>query len=656
MTSDAADWQALAHEALLDHVNRGDARHALQMLLSALALRLGLHCTLRAERADGSVRWQDEAFPGVTAAAAPQGEAMSPPGRPKGEFRSALHEGTTVSFALSRLGRRVGTLLLHGAAQSGHDTAELGARLETLRTSAAALLLNDTAADAPPPRAGTVEMIRSALQGGGTFVWEWDIDSDGLSDIDNGLEQLGYAGQDIGRTQDAWNRLIHPDDLAANHEAYLRHARGEADHYEHAYRIRASDGRWRWHQERGRIVEWHDDGRPRRMLGTQTDISEQREREQAASLLTARLERIAQHVPGILYQFELDAERVPRFPYMSERARELLGVDLARAAVDAAELMERIDPADRDGVTAGIIESAHALSLWSWEFRVHAAPDSMRWIRATSSPLRRADGGTVWHGYMQDVTELRELEHARQDKAAAEAANRAKTEFLSRMSHELRTPLNAVLGFSQLLEIDRADRLSAGQRRRVKLIREAGEHLLQMIGDLLDLTRIESGSLQVQIDAVPMRALAEEALDMLRPLAGAAQVQLRLQLQGADLAAQADRTRLRQVLLNLLSNAIKYNRAGGSVDLLIAPAPAPTAEDRAWLTIRVQDTGVGIAAADMPHLFEPFNRLAQARGAIEGSGIGLSVTRALVALMHGRIQASSQVGVGSSFEIMLPAA
>ena len=635
MTSDAAGWQALAHEALLDHVNRGDARHALQMLLSALAHRLGLRCSLRAECADGRLRWQTEAAPGIDiTAATPQGEALS--------------------FELSRLGRHVGTLLLHGAAQRGHDAARLGTLLEPLRISAAALMLNDSADDPAAPRAGTVEMIRSALQGGGTFVWEWDIDSDWLSDIDNGLEQLGYAGQDIGRTQEAWNRLIHPDDVVANHEAYLRHARGETEHYEHAYRIRASDGQWRWYQERGRIVEWHDDGRPRRMLGTQTDISEQREREQAASLLTARLERIAMHVPGILYQFELDADLVPRFPYMSEGARPLLGLDPARAAVDASELMDRIDPADRDGVTASIIESAHALSLWTWEFRVHATPDSMRWIRATSSPTRRVDGGTVWHGYMQDVTELRELEHARQDKAAAEAANRAKTEFLSRMSHELRTPLNAVLGFSQLLEIDRADRLSDGQRRRVKLIREAGEHLLQMIGDLLDLTRIESGSLQVQIDAVPMRALADEALDMLRPLAGTAQVQLRLQLQHPDLAARADRTRLRQVLLNLLSNAIKYNRAGGSVELLIASA-AP-AGGQSWLTIRVQDTGVGIAAADMPHLFEPFNRLAQARGAIEGSGIGLSVTRALVTLMQGRIQASSQVGVGTTFEITLPAA
>jgi PAS domain S-box-containing protein len=642
MTSDergeaAAGWHALTHAALLDHVDRGDARHALQMLLSALSRQLRLRCRLRAEQADGSLRWQLDATPGL---GTPPTDAAAP--------------GQALHFALSRLGRHVGTLQLLGSASTGRDAAQLEAQLEPVRVGAAALLLSDCCADQPPPRAGYIEMMRSALHGGGTFVWEWDIDTDWLGDIDEGLQQLGYHAQDMGRTQQDWNCLIHPDDLAANHEAYLRHARGEFDHYEHAYRIRARDGQWRWYQERGRVVEWHDDGRPRRMVGTQIDITVQREREHVAAQAAARLERIAMHVPGILYQFELDAQFVPRFPYMSERARTLLGLDPARAAVDASELMDRIDPADREAVTASIIESAHRQSLWQWEFRVHAEPDSLRWVRATSSPTRRAEGGTVWHGYMQDVTELRELERARQDKAAAEAANRAKTEFLSRMSHELRTPLNAVLGFSQLLEIDRNDSLSEGQRRRVKLIREAGEHLLRMIGDLLDLTRIESGSLQVQLDAVPVLPLVEEAVEMLRPQAEAAQVRMALQLKGQGLAALADRTRLRQVLLNLLSNAVKYNRAGGSVDVLIAPARP--AEGKAWLSITVQDTGVGIDAADLPHLFEPFNRLTQTRGGVEGTGIGLSVTRALVTLMQGSIQASSQPGVGSSFHILLPRA
>ena len=237
MFGDAADWLALAQRALLDHVHRGDARHALQMLLGALARQLGLRCTLRAEGADGTLRWQAEAAPGIDRPAVPDGEALALP--------------------LSRLGRPVGTLLLHAATSLGGDARRLGEALEPVRSTAAALLYEDGAADQAPARhAGTVEMIRGALRGGGTFVWEWDIDSDWLGDIDDGLEQLGYDAQDIGRTQEAWNRLIHPDDVAANHEAYLRHARGETGHYEHAYRVRASDGRWRWYQERGRIVEW----------------------------------------------------------------------------------------------------------------------------------------------------------------------------------------------------------------------------------------------------------------------------------------------------------------------------------------------------------------------------------------------------------------
>jgi hypothetical protein len=626
------DGHALACEALLDHLDRGDARHALHRLLSALARRLRGRCELRAQHADGSLRWQAVATPGLSAA----------PGAP-------ADAGPALELPLSRLGRQLGALSLHG------DAATVPAGpLQPVCEAMASLLLSEREPSAEAPRAGYIQTIRDALEGGGTFVWEWDIDSDHLSDIDEGLQQLGLDAGEVGRTQDDWNRLIHPEDVAANHEAYLRHARGEAEFYEHAYRIRAGDGRWRWYQERGRIVERHADGRPRRMVGTQTDVTEKRSRESAAMQAAARLERIAMQVPGVLYQFELDARLVPRFPYISDRSRALLGLDPARAAVDASELMARIDEADRDAVTASIIESASTLSQWQWEFRVHAAPGQLRWIRATSSPMRMDDGSTVWHGYMEDVTELRELERARQDKAAAEAANRAKTEFLSRMSHELRTPLNAVLGFSQLLEIDRTEALGEGQRRRVKLIREAGEHLLQMIGDLLDLTRIESGSLQVQIDAVPMRALADEAVGMLRPQAQAAQVQISVQIEGEDIAVRADRTRLRQVLLNLLSNAVKYNRAGGSVALRVAPAAGSDAA--AWLSIAVQDTGLGIAEADLPHLFEPFNRLSHARSGIEGTGIGLSVTRALVTLMQGRLQVSSRVGAGSTFTILLPRA
>ncbi|MBN8511035.1 MAG: PAS domain-containing protein, partial [Burkholderiales bacterium] len=518
--------------------------------------------------------------------------------------------------------------------------------------AAAALLQAEPAA--APPHAGHAEMIRAALRGGGTFVWEWDIDSDGLGDLDQGLEELGYAPGAWPRTQATWDALIHPDDRAANHEAYLRHAEGRTAGYEHAYRVRAHDGRWRWYQERGRIVERHADGRPRRMVGTQVDITEARERERAGALAAARLERIAQHVPGILYQFELSPDYVPSFAYLSARSLPLLGLTPEQVLADPIALLDRIDDADRDAVVASIVESASRLTLWRWEFRVRLGDGTRRWMLAIASPLREADGRTVWHGYMHDVSEQRELERARRDQAAAEAANRAKTEFLSRMSHELRTPLNAVLGFAQLLELDRTEPLGADQRRRVRLIREAGEHLLRMIGDLLDLTRIEAGKLPVQIDAVPLRALAEEALELMRPQAATAQVRLALLPAAAAPAAQADRVRLRQVLLNLLGNAVKYNRPGGSVELEIASVAA--ADGSPQVALHVRDNGHGIAEADLPRLFEPFNRLAQARSDIEGSGIGLAVTHALVLLMHGRIDVRSVPGQGSTFSVTLPAA
>jgi len=254
----------------------------------------------------------------------------------------------------------------------------------------------------------------------------------------------------------------------------------------------------------------------------------------------------------------------------------------------------------------------------------------------------------VWHGYLEDITEHRELERARELAAAAEAANRAKTEFLSRMSHELRTPLNAVLGFAQLMELDEADPLSAAQRHRLTLVRESGEHLLRMIGDLLDHSRIEAGQLRVDLSDVALLPLLRECTDMLAPMAQAAGVQVAWDGVDDSLQVLADATRLRQVVLNLLSNAIKYNHRGGSVQL---QAQARGGE----VCLQVTDTGAGIAPAHLDNLFEPFNRLGQRRSGIEGTGIGLAITRALVTLMNGRIEVCSTLGLGSTFSVTLPA-
>jgi PAS domain S-box-containing protein len=507
----------------------------------------------------------------------------------------------------------------------------------------------DAPTAAPPADRHYARVVRDALRGAGTSVWEWDLTSDGIAGFEDGLALLGYAPSDIAATQQAWDRVIHPDDLAGNHAAYLRHAQGESNAYESEYRARAKDGSWHWISERGQVLEWTTEGVPRRMVGTLSIIDDRKRVESAAGELLDRLQQIARSAPGVLFQYR-STRQGGQFLYVSERSTELLGLPPLRLMHDAAAWHALMAPEDRERVAQDSANAARNAEPWLTEYRILHPAGGVRWLRVTSTSRAEAEGSRLWHGYIEDVTESRQLEQMREEAAAARAANSAKTEFLARMSHELRTPLNAVLGFSQLMEMDTREPLTAEQRRRVGFIRDAGTHLLQMIGDLLDLTRIESGKLALSLAPIALEPLLHECLEMLRPQADAGRVRLLPLQAGSDLHVVADPTRLRQVLINLLSNAVKYNRSGGSVQVSLHA----TAGGRVLL--EVADTGVGIAATDLGRLFEPFNRLAHGQSKIEGTGIGLAVTKRLVELMGGHIDVQSRVGIGSTFSVGLPAA
>jgi PAS domain S-box-containing protein len=238
-----------------------------------------------------------------------------------------------------------------------------------------------------------------------------------------------------------------------------------------------------------------------------------------------------------------------------------------------------------------------------------------------------------------------ELERAR---AEAERANHAKSEFLSRMSHELRTPLNAILGFGQLLEMQPADE---PQRVRVREILNAGRHLLTLIDEVLDLARVEAGHLSVSLEPVALRPLIDECLTLVRPAAAARQVQLLDASPDCADHVRADRTRLKQVLLNLLSNAIKFNHPGGRVEVKCDHEVELTPPQ---LRIRVVDNGPGLDAAQQQRLFVPFERLDAEVRQIQGTGIGLALSKRLVELMGGRIGVDAERGRGSSFWVQLP--
>ena len=270
---------------------------------------------------------------------------------------------------------------------------------------------------------------------------------------------------------------------------------------------------------------------------------------------------------------------------------------------------------------------------------------SGRYLRVTAH--RTAEQGTV--SVIADVTEdVQRSEELRAARQIAEAASEAKSEFLSSMSHELRTPLNSILGFAQLLERDRKNPLDSRQIERLQHVLRGGEHLLRLIDDVLDLSKIEAGGIAISLEPVNVPLVLADVVSTLEPMATRAQVQIEpVSVPEALPRSVADRMRLAQILMNLGSNAIKYGKPGGHVWFNVAVQAR-------MIRITVIDDGIGIPDTKRHKLFEPFQRAGQETGPIEGTGIGLTISRRLAVMMGGNVGYSSALGAGSQFWVEVP--
>jgi PAS domain S-box-containing protein len=280
--------------------------------------------------------------------------------------------------------------------------------------------------------------------------------------------------------------------------------------------------------------------------------------------------------------------------------------------------------------------------------------------------LRITHRRTVERGLVETIWDLtddvRREEELLKARAAAEAGSAAKTEFLSSMSHELRTPLNAILGFSQLLSRDKKEPLSARHASRVEQILEGGQHLLRLVDDILDLSRIESGGMSISTEQVGVSEVLDDVKRALEATAAAVAVRLEVDPVPSEVPmVRADRTRLMQILMNYGSNAIKYNRKGGTVTLSVAFIQPERGDTNAsppnegFVRVTVRDTGHGIPLNKQASLFQPFQRAGQETGPIEGTGIGLVIAKRLAELMLGHVGFRSVPGKGSEFWVDIPA-
>ncbi len=378
------------------------------------------------------------------------------------------------------------------------------------------------------------------------------------------------------------------------------------------------------------------------------DVTAHRRAEAALRDSQARYERIAANVPGMVYQFVLRADKSFEFPFVSDGCREIFGLEPEQIQANAQLIRNMVHPEDRQEFAQSIKESAASLQPWTWQGRiVRADSGKTHFLQAASRPERQANGDIVWDGVFMDVTERQQVAEHRRAKEEAERTNKAKSVFLSRMSHELRTPLNAILGFGQILELS-----ARGPDDALALshILKGGRHLLSLVDEILDLSRAESGELHLSFGIVDADELAHDCVALVTRLAETHGISCRFQASRQGISVWADQQRLRQVLLNLLSNAIKYNRPGGDVVLSIERTPAER------VRLKVSDTGPGISPEALARLFVPFERLNQEYGEVEGTGLGLVISRQIAEAMGGTLDVESKVGEGSTFWVEVPLA
>lgn len=486
--------------------------------------------------------------------------------------------------------------------------------------------------------------------------WEWDLQSQQILWSPGVSRLFGLAPNELKMDISAYKERLPDPDLALVEEA-IEHCLKEQKRFDIEHRIIWHDGTTRWVHERGDVVlDPHHT--PIKMTGVIIDIHQKKLAELELEEKRQQLQQSQNRAKLGHWRLNTDNETLTAadivYQILNQTPASCHNLTQLRQTIHPEDL-ERFDQHYQRACEQGWLDVVVRLDPQ------HMAPHNnipFRYIHLLAEADSHIPGQvTTFNGTLQDISALKHaeqtlLEQQQQLKQAikqAEFANQAKSEFLSSMSHELRTPLNSILGYAQVLNRDHS--LSELQKDSLQEIILAGKHLLELINSVLDFARIEAGQLELHCEAFNLRQLIQDIVKLLKPQAESRAITLHYD-QHSDYTINTDPFRLKQVLLNLLSNAIKYNRDHGQIWIDIDPIHNDQGVE--CLKICVIDNGLGIAQDKLDQLFKPFERLGREGTAIEGSGIGLTISKNLTELMKGEIQVSSTLNHGSKFCICLP--
>jgi len=498
----------------------------------------------------------------------------------------------------------------------------------------------------------------------------WSLASSELQWSDEYFRIWGLEPQSVTPGGELFRQGIHPDDVEKV-EKVLQEAMQGGRLYDCEHRVVRPDGSVRYVHSCGEVIV-DDAGKVIQTTGTAQDITARKEAEINLQEALERLQKIASRVPGVVYQFRMRPDGSFSFPFASKALKDIFRVSPEQVREDASPVFAVVHPDDLAATLESIMVSARDLSPWHHEARTKFDDGVERWLFGNAIPQREADGSVLWHGFITDITEHKQIEESlrqlneqlenkvavrtadlEQSRLEAERANRAKSEFLAMMSHEIRTPMNGVIGMAEILQ---QSGLNPVQMEKVNIIYDSALSLLNILNDILDFSKIEAGKLRLENEPVSVAGVVEEVCRSMDPLAIKNRVELTLFTDPAIPAlVLGDSGRLRQILVNLTNNAIKFSggmlRQGRvSVRALLVAGD----NERITLEFRVRDNGIGIDDPTQAKLFTAFMQADSGTTRnFGGTGLGLAISRQLVNMMGGEITVQSETGKGSLFSVHL---